>query len=37
MCVNAKMITKTIPGMGGMGVKEKYGEGEYKYDIFDTL
>jgi hypothetical protein len=33
-----KMIpVKTIPRMGGEGIKENDGGGEFKYDIFDTL
>jgi hypothetical protein len=28
---------ETIPGMGGGGIKENDGGGEFKYDIFDTL
>jgi hypothetical protein len=36
MCVNAKMIpAETVPGM--RGIKESSGEGEFNYDIFDTL
>jgi hypothetical protein len=35
--VNAKIIpVETIPGMR-RGVKERGGEDEFKYDIFDTL
>jgi hypothetical protein len=38
MYVNAKMIpVQTIPGIGGGGIKESCGGGEFKYDIFDTL
>jgi hypothetical protein len=38
MYVNAKMIpVETVPGVGGEGIKENGGEGELKYDIFDTL
>jgi hypothetical protein len=34
MYVNGKMISvETIPGMGGRGVKENDGWGEFKYDI----
>jgi hypothetical protein len=31
--------TETIPGIsgGGRGMKESSGDGEFKYDIFDTL
>jgi hypothetical protein len=33
-----KMIpVETIPGMGGRRIKENGGEGEFNYDIFDTL
>jgi hypothetical protein len=36
MHVNGKMIPGvTIPVMGG--IKGSSGEGEFKYDIFDTL
>jgi hypothetical protein len=28
---------ETVPGIGGGGMKESGGEGEFKYDIFDTL
>jgi hypothetical protein len=28
---------QTIPGMGGEGIKENGGGGEFKYDIFDIL
>jgi hypothetical protein len=28
---------ETIPGMGGGGIKENVGRGEFKYDIFDIL
>jgi hypothetical protein len=28
---------ETIPGMGGGGMKENGGRGEFKYDIFDIL
>jgi hypothetical protein len=28
---------KTVPGVGGGGMKESRGGGEFKYDIFDTL
>jgi hypothetical protein len=35
--VNAKMTpVETIPGIGGGGIKETGGGGEFKYDIFDT-
>jgi hypothetical protein len=38
MYVNAKMIpVVTVPGIGGRGIKESPGGGEFKYDIFDTL
>jgi hypothetical protein len=38
MEVNAKMIPiETIPGMGGGGMKESSGRGEFKHDIFDTV
>jgi hypothetical protein len=38
MYVNAKMvIVETIPGMGGGGIKESCGGGEFKYDKFDIL
>jgi hypothetical protein len=37
MYVNGKMIpVETIPGMGEGEIKENDGEGEFKYDIFDT-
>jgi hypothetical protein len=37
MYVNAKMIpVETLPGIGREGMKNS-GEGEFKYDIFDTL
>jgi hypothetical protein len=37
MYVNVKMIPfETISEMG-RGIKESGGEGEFKYDIFDTL
>jgi hypothetical protein len=36
--VNAKMIpVETVPGIGGGGMNESSGGGEFKYDIFDTL
>jgi hypothetical protein len=36
--VSGKMIpVETIPGIGGVGIKENSGGGEFKYDIFDTL
>jgi hypothetical protein len=28
---------ETVPGMGGREIKESGEEGEFKYDIFDTL
>jgi hypothetical protein len=28
---------ETIPGMGAGGIKENYGGGELKYDIFNIL
>jgi hypothetical protein len=38
MYVSAKMIPiETVPGIGGGRMKESSGEGELKYDIFDTL
>jgi hypothetical protein len=38
MYVNAKMIpVQTVSGIGGGGMKESSGGGEFKYDIFDTL
>jgi hypothetical protein len=38
MYVKAKMIpVETVPGIQGEGMKERRGEGEFKYDIFDTL
>jgi hypothetical protein len=38
MHVNAIMIAvETIPGIGGGGIKGSGGEGEFKYDIVDTL
>jgi hypothetical protein len=36
MYVKAKMI-ETIPGILGCGIQDTGGEGEFKYDIFDTL
>jgi hypothetical protein len=34
---NAKMRpVETIPGMGVMWLKVSNGEGEFKYDLFDT-
>jgi hypothetical protein len=34
MCVNGKMRTvETIPGIGGEGIKENDGGGEFKYYI----
>jgi hypothetical protein len=36
--LNAKTIPlETIPGIRGGGMKESSGEGEFKYDISDTL
>jgi hypothetical protein len=29
--------SKTVPGIGGGGIKESSVRGEFKYDIFDTL
>jgi hypothetical protein len=38
MYVNAKMmLDKIIPEMGGEEIKESSREGEFKFDIFDTL
>jgi hypothetical protein len=38
MYVNAKIIpVETVPGIGGEGMKESRGGGEFKYDTFDTL
>jgi hypothetical protein len=38
MYINAKMIpVETFPGIGGEGMKESSGGGEFKYNIFDTL
>jgi hypothetical protein len=38
MYVSGKMRpAETIPGMGGGGIKENDGEGEFKYDIFGLL
>jgi hypothetical protein len=35
---NGKMIpVETIPGVGGGGLKENDGGGEFSYDIFDIL
>jgi hypothetical protein len=37
MYVNGKMIpVETVPGIRGGRMKESSGEGEFKYDIFDT-
>jgi hypothetical protein len=37
-CVNAKTRSvETIPGIGGRGIKESSGGGEFKYDIFYSL
>jgi hypothetical protein len=36
--VNAKIIpVETVPGIGGVGMKESRGGDEFKYDIFDKL
>jgi hypothetical protein len=38
MHVNGKMRpVETIPGMGGEGIKENDGGGEFNYDKFDIL
>jgi hypothetical protein len=38
MYVNAKMIhVETVPGIRRGRMKESSREGEFKYDIFDTL
>jgi hypothetical protein len=38
MYVNAKIIpVETVEGIGGGGIKERGGRGEFKCDIFDTL
>jgi hypothetical protein len=38
MYVNEKMKpVETIPGMGEKGIKKNGREGEFKYDVFDTL
>jgi hypothetical protein len=38
MYVNGKMrLVETIPGIGGEGIEENDGVGEFKYDIFDIL
>jgi hypothetical protein len=38
MYVNAKMIpVENVPIIGGEGVKESSGGGEFKYDVFYTL
>jgi hypothetical protein len=38
MYVNGKMRpVETIPGMGGGGMKESSGGGEFKYDIFNIF
>jgi hypothetical protein len=38
MYINGKMISvEAVPGMGGGGLKEDGGRGEFKYDIFDIL
>jgi hypothetical protein len=36
--VNGRIISvETVPGMGGEGMRENGGEGDFKYDIFDIL
>jgi hypothetical protein len=36
--VSGKMLhVENVPGMGEVGIKEKGGGGEFKYDIFDIL
>jgi hypothetical protein len=38
MYVNTKMIpVETVPGIEGRGMEESSGEGEFKYNIFDTF
>jgi hypothetical protein len=38
MYLNTKIVSvESIPGMGEEKIKENGGEGESKYDIFDTL
>jgi hypothetical protein len=37
MYVNAKMIPVEILGIRGGGLKERNGEGKFKYVIFDTM
>jgi hypothetical protein len=38
MYANAKIVpTETVPGIKGGEIKESGGEGEFKFDIFDTL
>jgi hypothetical protein len=39
MCINGKIIhIETVPGMGlGENIGEWWGQGEFKYDIFDIL
>jgi hypothetical protein len=38
MYEHAKMRpVETIPGMGGRGIKENDGGGEFNYDIFDIF
>jgi hypothetical protein len=38
MYVSAKtMPVESVPGIGGGGMKESSGGGEFKYDIVDTL
>jgi hypothetical protein len=31
------MPVETVPGIGGGGMNESSGSGEFKYDIFDTF
>jgi hypothetical protein len=38
MYVNGKMLpVETILGIGGGGIRENDGQGEFNYDIFDIL
>jgi hypothetical protein len=37
VCKWKKRPVETIPGMGGMWLKENDRGGEFKYDIFDIL
>jgi hypothetical protein len=38
MYVNAKMVpVETVPGIRGEGMKDNSRDGEFKYDIFDTV